>query len=149
MELIIIVTGSSVAFLVLVMIITCVCHRRSQRLTRRQIQARQAEQVHTQNQQTWNNVTFMVPAEHDNNYGFDPEVDLEYGENCQICCETMDGKSTISKLHPCKHAFHKNCIYHWFATQYNEINTYRCPICRDECPPSMVCTKIVPLSRNR
>jgi hypothetical protein len=130
MELIIIVTVSSVGFLVLVMIFTCVCQR-----SRRRIQERQAEQVQAQNQQTW---SFIVPAKNDNNYGFDPEVDLEYDTNCQICFDLMDGKSTISKLHPCNHAFHKNCIYQWFATQYNEINTYRCTICRDECPQQLL-----------
>mgnify|MGYP001176150522 CR=1 FL=1 len=143
-EIIVVITTTSIGFLVLIMLGLCIVNRLKLRRAQQERQQRQ-EQIRINN---WNNQVFDLPEEHER-YGFDPEIDLEYGDKCQICHDIMDGKSTIGKLHPCKHAFHKNCIYQWFQTQYNQTNSYKCPICRDECPPSIICAKIVPLSRNR
>lgn len=145
-ETIVIVSASGAGLLLLVIIITFCCTIRRQRLNNRRI----AAQIQPQRQQpTRDNPTFRVRGENEPPYGFGPDLNLEFGEICQICQDNMDGKLTISKLHPCNHAFHKNCIYQWFVTQYNESNIYKCPVCRESCPPSMICTKIIPLSRNR
>ena len=149
-ETIVIVSSLGAGLLLLVIIITFCCTIRRQRLTNRRIAAQmQPQQQPQQHQPTRDNPTFTVRGDDEAAYGFGPDLNLEYGAICQICQDNMDGNLTIGRLHPCNHSFHKNCIYQWFVTQYNESNVYNCPVCRESCPPSMICTKIIPLSRNR
>ena len=43
---------------------------------------------------------------------------------CSICLENFERSHLVSQL-PCRHNFHKNCIYNWFLT-----GNFQCPICR-------------------
>lgn len=49
--------------------------------------------------------------------------DLVDTKECQICLEKFKDEDKICKL-PCKHLYHKECIYPWFE-QHNT-----CPVCR-------------------
>ena len=52
------------------------------------------------------------------------ESDKDY--NCCICMNKMITDEITMEL-PCKHDFHKDCIYEYLK-EYN----YKCPICRME-----------------
>jgi len=49
-----------------------------------------------------------------------PEID-----RCVICLEQLDSKPTYS-LPECSHAFHQNCIMHWFRQ-----GNFKCPLCNE------------------
>jgi hypothetical protein len=48
--------------------------------------------------------------------------------DCPICIDTMLNKTVIYT--PCKHIFHISCLFNVF--DYGGINTYKCPLCRNE-----------------
>ena len=43
---------------------------------------------------------------------------------CSICLENFELSDYICQL-PCRHNFHRRCIYNWFLT-----GNYKCPFCR-------------------
>jgi hypothetical protein len=43
---------------------------------------------------------------------------------CSVCLDSFKQSNLILQL-PCRHNFHKKCIYEWFLT-----GNYQCPICR-------------------
>jgi hypothetical protein len=83
----------------------------------------------------------------ENCYGFDanPDLNLDYGDNCLICHETMDGRLTIGKISQCKHAFHRDCIFRWYQAQRNTGQPYSCPVCRDISQNKIIITKVLQL----
>ena len=139
-----IIAGISSLTLAILSFIYCHCRANERRIQRANNIRRHVSRLSVQSPLP-ENITFSIDETNEPIYGFDPEIDLEFGSLCQICQEHMDGKQTIGKIHPCKHAFHKSCVYKWFVTQYNEHRYYHCPVCREDCPPSLICTKIVPL----
>ena len=155
LDILIISISSGVTLFTLVL---CICFCKKSRISpaiqrensRRSLQSprptveEQPNQIQT-TQSYWNNSMFIVPYDEESSFGVGPQLDIQVSATCQICLESMDGYSTIGKLHPCDHIFHRQCIYKWFAEQYQTNGQYSCPICRDPCPPAIVCTKIVPL----
>ncbi len=55
-----------------------------------------------------------------------PQVENNNGNDCSICCSTMNSIKPTRTL-TCKHKFHKNCIEHWFNN--NVAGTKQCPYC--------------------
>ncbi len=49
------------------------------------------------------------------------------GEVCSICQESYEPTSIV-KLLPCNHYFHKDCIEQWLSNYH-----HKCPICRMPC----------------
>lgn len=64
------------------------------------------------------------------------EVPLENDDECAICLEVIDTRkegddeasleafNETLRMLPCKHVFHKKCLYLWL------LNNPSCPICR-------------------
>ena len=58
-------------------------------------------------------------------------VDVQEQDQCSICLELLDPKSTGLKrfiILPCKHFFHEACII-----EHLKNYDFHCPICRQEC----------------
>ena len=48
-------------------------------------------------------------------------------ENCTICLEDFELNSKVTIL-PCKHIYHKTCIYEWIHSKNDNTNV-KCPNC--------------------
>lgn len=73
---------------------------------------------------------------------------LQYGNDCGICNEVMDGRATIGKILRCGHAFHRSCIFQWYNTRVRNRQLHNCPICRNLAPAELVITKVIPTRIN-
>lgn len=49
-------------------------------------------------------------------------------EDCPICLDSIDASDLVRGLRGCGHAFHKDCIDGWLATQ--PVSRHACPLCR-------------------
>ena len=79
-------------------------------------------------------------------FGFGLDTDslgLTYGAECSICCEIMDGRSTIGKIRRCKHSFHRACIMRWYQTRIQQGHIPSCPTCRDTSQQQLILTKVL------
>jgi hypothetical protein len=76
-------------------------------------------------------------------------LNLSYGNECHVCGDIMDGKSTIGKIGGCKHAFHRRCIMTWYATRAHGHLEHNCPVCRERAPAELIVTKVIPTNMIR
>jgi len=77
-------------------------------------------------------------------FGFDSDyLGLVYGTECSICCEVMDGKTTIGKIKSCKHSFHRACIMRWYQTRLRQGHIPSWPTCRDSSQQHLILTKVL------
>jgi len=77
-------------------------------------------------------------------FGFESDFDslgLVYGTECSICCEVMDGKTTIGRIKRCKHSFHRACVMQWYRTRIRQGYIPSCPTCRDT-DQQLILTKV-------
>lgn len=68
---------------------------------------------------------------------------LAYGTECSICCEVMDGKTTIGKIKRCKHSFHRACIMRWYQIRMQQGYVPSCPTCRNAYQQDLILTKVL------
>jgi hypothetical protein len=48
-------------------------------------------------------------------------------KECHVCLCPFELEEALTSL-PCKHVFHRNCIYNWVCKQSS-----KCPVCRQDC----------------
>lgn len=49
----------------------------------------------------------------------------EMDEECPICCDNQEDRTSSAKCPRCRHCFHKACINQWLL-----VSTQTCPLCR-------------------
>ena len=88
----------------------------------------------------------------DPEYGFleqdlDRDLGLVYGTDCAVCSDIMDGRSTVTRIKKCNHAFHKDCIGQWYHAQSSSGQSTSCPICREPVTKQHIFIKIQDLAQ--
>lgn len=53
------------------------------------------------------------------------DVNVSHGE-CSVCMDDLSEGQEVKRL-PCRHAFHRECIYNWLCRE-----STKCPVCRTD-----------------
>lgn len=63
----------------------------------------------------------------------------KWDDVCPICLDPIRASAEIRVIRNCGHAYHGSCVDPWFrscASDYLELRTLKCPLCRQRLRPS-------------